>query len=228
MGNVSSISDNGRQTTKYEYDNLGRLIKEIYLDKSKEIAYTYDNNGKILTKNVDGVVTEYKYKDGTDQLFSCGNNRYVYDAMGNPTQFNGYTATFTNGKLSTLSDGYLQIYYLYNGLGRRTSKIVGGAEAIYTYDSNGNLIKEEGIQNIEYIYGANGIMGINLNGMPYEWVMKTVFLLRLLFALLRATGITLASSKVSRTIEGSVTPPFSSLFIRLNMYPPCARYLLPR
>ena len=52
MGNIISVNENGKQKAKYVYDGLNRLIKENLLDKDKEICYTYDNNGNILTKSV--------------------------------------------------------------------------------------------------------------------------------------------------------------------------------
>ena len=52
MGNITSIRENGQEKVKYVYDALNRLIKEHLLDKGKEICYTYDNNGNILTKSV--------------------------------------------------------------------------------------------------------------------------------------------------------------------------------
>lgn len=52
---------------KYVYDKIGRLILGKDLYKNREVCYTYDNSGNILTKSIDGEVTEYRYKEGTDQ-----------------------------------------------------------------------------------------------------------------------------------------------------------------
>ena len=165
MGNISSISENGKQTTKYEYDALGRLIKELHIDKSLEILYTYDNNGNILTKSVNGEVVEYKYKENTDQR---ANFVSEYDAVGNPKDYREYECTWSNGKLTSLCDGDVLISYAYDGFGLRTSKQVGADATIYyTYDSNGNLIKEVGSKTIEYIYGTDGIIGIKVNNASY-------------------------------------------------------------
>ena len=68
------------------------------LDKSKEIVYTYDNNGNILTKSVNGETVEYKHKEDSDQLVSFGDETFEYDSIGNPTTFRSMTAVFENGR----------------------------------------------------------------------------------------------------------------------------------
>jgi YD repeat-containing protein len=44
-----SVTDGKLNTTNYEYDNLNRLVKQIYPD-STEVNYTYDKNSNIKTK----------------------------------------------------------------------------------------------------------------------------------------------------------------------------------
>lgn len=79
MGNIVSVSRDGKQKKAYTYDALNRIISEKDIDKSKEICYTYDNNGNILTKSVNGVVTSYAYEEGTDRLTSYGAETIGYD-----------------------------------------------------------------------------------------------------------------------------------------------------
>ena len=59
-----------------------RIISEKDLYKNKEVCYTYDNNGNILTKNIDGEVTQYRYKEGTDQLVSFGTESIAMTTYG--------------------------------------------------------------------------------------------------------------------------------------------------
>ncbi len=175
MGNILSVSENGKQTRKYTYDALNRVIKENVLDKEKEICYTYDNNGNILTKSVNGETIAYKYKEDSDQLVAFGDETFIYDKFGNPTTFRGMTAKWTNGKqLKLLNDGTNTVEYTYNGKGLRKTKKVGGVTVTYTYDSNDKLIKEVGEKTIEYVYGAEGITGITIGGTPYLF-RKNVF-----------------------------------------------------
>ena len=151
------------------------FIQEKQLDTNKEICYTYDDNGNILTKSVNGEIIEYKYKEDGDQLVSFGNETFVYDVMGNPTTYRGKTATWQNVRqLKKLNNGTVDVEYTYNGIGLRTAKKVGDVTITYTYDSNDKLIKEVGTKSIEYVYGADGIIGIKISETPYMF-RKNVF-----------------------------------------------------
>ncbi len=70
------------------FDRKRGLEKDI--DKNKEICYTYDDNGNILTKSVNGKTIDYRYEEGTDRLSSFGEEQFVYDGMGNPTTYRGW------------------------------------------------------------------------------------------------------------------------------------------
>ena len=67
-----------------------------------------------------------------------------------------------------------KIEYTYDGYGLRRTKKVGGVTTTYTYDSNGKLIREVGENSIEYVYGADGIIGIIMNQAAYLF-RKNVF-----------------------------------------------------
>ena len=99
-----------------------------------------------------------------DRLTSCGGASVSYDAMGCPTKYDGYTVSWTRGKLAKLRDGskttgFHNYYYDYNALGQRTSRsytfslpttgtaavIVGmviGYGQTFKYDQSGRLIYE--------------------------------------------------------------------------------------
>ena len=55
-------------TITYQYDAAGRLTGADY-GAGKSIAYTYDNNGNLLTRKVAVSTTQYVSSDGT-----CGGN----------------------------------------------------------------------------------------------------------------------------------------------------------
>ena len=151
------------------------MLSYKLLDKDKEICYTYDNNGNILTKSVNGEVVEYRYKEDSDQLMSFGNETFAYDVMGNPTTYRGMTAVWKKGKqLKFLNASVNNVGYTHDGKGLRRTKHVGGITTTYTYDSNGKLLKEEGAKTIEYVYGAEGIIGIIIDQIPYLF-RKNVF-----------------------------------------------------
>ena len=50
----------------------GGMLCYVGGDNNKEILYTYDANGNILTKAIDGEIVEYKDKENSDQLISFG------------------------------------------------------------------------------------------------------------------------------------------------------------
>ena len=109
--------------------------------------------------------TSFTY-DGTypDRLTACGGVGISYNAMGCPTTYNGYTATWTRGKLAKLSKGNRiagtsTYQYGYNALGQRISSSytfmhgTGSSSAIamgtltnynktFRYDQSGRLIAE--------------------------------------------------------------------------------------
>ena len=163
MGNIVSVNENGKQHYKYAYDKIGRLILEKDLYKNREVCYTYDNNGNILTKSIDGEVTEYRYKEGTDQLVSFGTESIAYDNMGNPITYKGMTCTWEKGRqLASISDGENTVTYTYDVKGLRTSKTVGGATTNYVYE-NGKLLRQITDNEVmDFIYGSEGVIGFRI------------------------------------------------------------------
>ena len=99
-----------------------------------------------------------------DRLTKCGSTSISYNSMGCPTTCNGYTATWTRGKLSKLSkgskiNGTHAYNYSYNAFGQRiginynymagtssSSAVVMGMLTSYShtfrYDQSGRLICE--------------------------------------------------------------------------------------
>ena len=175
MGNVISISENGVQKSKYEYDLLNRLVKETDIAKGIEICYTIDNEGNILTKSTNGERKEYKYLDGSDKLVSFGGENFVYDAIGNPTTYRNKTLSWENGReLKSYQDGENLYTYTYDSNSFRKTKTVNGQTTTYVYE-NGKLLREErASQSIDYLYGADGIIGIKVNETVYLF-RKNIF-----------------------------------------------------
>ena len=168
MGNIVSVNENGKQHYKYAYDKIGRLISEKDVDKNREICYTYDNSGNILTKTDNGTVTDYRYKDGTDRLISFGTELFAYDDMGNPKTYRNMSCVWEKGRqLKSISDGTNTISFTYDEFGMRTTKTAGGITTNYVYE-NGKLLREvTGSEKIDFIYGAEGIIGIRIGNENY-------------------------------------------------------------
>ena len=164
----------------FRKETLGSLsFFKIENNKSldKTIVYCYDNIGNITSvktyaytlqaTDVSGSYTEktLTYNPNIpDRLISYGGTGISYNSMGFPTSYDGYTASWTRGKLSRLSKGLkltgTHTYsFSYNGLGQRTgrsylytqgtanaSEVLMGmllrSNRVYHYDNCGRLICE--------------------------------------------------------------------------------------
>lgn len=178
MGRISKEKDSsGNILRSYTYDSYGQLIRENNAALDKTFVFEYNNNNGSITKVKEyayttsstptGTATEKAYTyDSTypDRLTKCGSTSISYNSMGCPTTCNGYTATWTRGKLSKLSKGLktagMHTYnYTYNAFGQRiginyvytagtssSSAVVMGMLMGYShtfrYDQSGRLICE--------------------------------------------------------------------------------------
>ena len=131
---------------QYEYDNLGRIVKESYWkDGATEcddfVAYSYDNDGNLATvyDSATQVTTTYYYDllgralyytkaDATGQIQSV---QYAYDVKNNLT---GLTETVGNS-----TQGYT---YQYDDDNRVVSATVGNVTVTYDYDDFGRLTQK--------------------------------------------------------------------------------------
>ena len=175
MGNIVSVSRDGKQKKAYTYDALNRIISEKDIDKSEEICYTYDNNGNILTKSVNGAVTSYAYEEGTDRLTSYGAETIGYDGMGNPKSYRGSELTWEKGRrLTSIKEGPEEVTFGYDVFGQRNKKTAGGETTNYIYE-NGKLLRQiTGSEVMTFIYGSEGIIGFKLGTSRYLY-RKNVF-----------------------------------------------------
>ena len=175
MGNIISVSRDGKQKKAYTYDALNRIISEKDIDKEQEICYTYDNNGNILTKSVNGVVTSYAYEEGTDRLTSYGAETIGYDGMGNPKSYRGSELTWEKGRrLTSIEDETGEVTFGYDVFGQRNKKTAGGETTNYIYE-NGKLLRQiTGSEVMTFIYGSEGIIGFKLGTSKYLY-RKNVF-----------------------------------------------------
>ena len=174
MGNIIEIFENGRSTCRYEYDALGRLTREDNVAFGKTTTWAYDNNGNIIAKYeydittkptnelhlLDCTYTPYSYDDNSDMLLSCGDETFAYDLIGNPTTYRGKAAAWAYGRQLTNFDGNT---FSYDARGRRTAK----NSITFTYNSNGNLIKQS--NGLEFLYDHTGVFAFKYNGSTYYY-----------------------------------------------------------
>jgi len=100
----------------------------------------------------------------SDQLMSYGDEAFVYDDyIGNPTTYRGKSASWTHGRELTSYNGTT---FTYDARGRREKKKKQNETAItFTYDSNGNLIKQN--NGLEFFYDHTGVFAFKYNNFTY-------------------------------------------------------------
>ena len=153
MDNITEIRENGELTIRYEYDTLGRLIREDNKTLKKTYVFSYDNNGNILSKRETKITLKktdeidftsknlYAYQaDNSDWLSSFNGEEITYNAVGNPLNYRGNAIRWGRGHIIQYSGLMLR----YDGFGRRIRK--GPAldnMTSYIYDSQGVLLRQE-------------------------------------------------------------------------------------
>ena len=143
----------------YEYDNLGRLIKETFED-GDTVIYRYDNDGALaqVIDSGSGITTKYYYdftgrtvkytESGTDYYHSVS---YEYDVKNNMTK----QVENINGTVRTTS-------YTYDDDNRVTAVDNDGISTHYYYDDFGRVERQETKQNgtvvlaEDYVYNDIG------------------------------------------------------------------------
>lgn len=152
-------------SAKYDYDALGRLIKET--DANGAITnYYYNNNGNLLSKSTQKSVSD---SEVTTEV-------YTYDLLGRVLSYTDANDNCTTyeynvfGKVSEIvypGDDTISaetVYYQYDSNGNlaRTWNITG-SETLYAYDSQGRILSKTerntngtGAITISYKYDKNG------------------------------------------------------------------------
>ena len=98
------------------------------------------------------------YEKDSDRLLSYNGESFAYDTIGNPTTYRGKSATWAYGRQLTAFNGNT---FAYDARGRRTGK----NSITFTYDSNGNLVKQS--NGLEFLYDHTGIFAIKYNNSTY-------------------------------------------------------------
>ena len=191
IGNITGIRNENQTTTRtirYTYDKLGQLTREDNPYLNKTYVYTYDNAGNRLSKKTYAYTTgtpgnetateSYNYTGG--RLTQVGSTVYQYDAVGNPTTYNGYTLEWNGRKLMEMSmnGGQFLYTFAYNADGIRTVKTNGST--IHHYTLNGSQIVTEtwttknssGAETpnhfLAYLYDENGApIGLQYRNKTY-------------------------------------------------------------
>ena len=134
-GNAITYDNIGNPLTYYDGSTFswsdGRKLTGV-TKGTDNISYTYDSNGLRASKNVNGVLTEYYWLDGTLYAEKTG-NRYIYFHYDD----NGIAYGFT------VNDGTSTDYYYIHNLQGDVIGIVdnNGTKVVeYTYDEWGKIL----------------------------------------------------------------------------------------
>ena len=167
-GNIRTETADG-ETKSYEYDDLGRLTREVKdgVLRAYDISYTYDARGNRATKTQGLTTTTYSY-DANNRLLAqstgLSTTVYTYDANGNTlsAMTDGSPAySYTYGLFGTQDrythDGILYTDYTYRPDGLRHS--VG--DTVHLWDGTNIVADVENgdatvyFRNINLIYAEN-------------------------------------------------------------------------
>jgi RHS repeat-associated protein len=163
FGRLHSADDGRGEATRYVYDKLDRITRVDYTDETtNDVAYTYNDNGQILTRTDVSGVTTYTYDDLGHVLTkknTAGGETisYAYDKAGNMKSQTDYHGTITYTYDDAFNLKYMiypqggntsQMSFAYDDSGRRTdtwlksnsTNSTWSAHTKTTYDGSGRVV----------------------------------------------------------------------------------------
>lgn len=172
-GNITKVMENGKETVRYTYDELSRLMREDNKLLNKTYIFAYDVGGNITSKqeyqyslkpaefleNGDETIYGYANAGWKDQLGSINGTAIEYDDIGNPQTHNGNNL---NWRLRSLTQYGNIAEYSYNASGIRTDKYVGNKHIKFFLDGTKILAQDDG-NFMQFFYGVDGVLGFNYN-----------------------------------------------------------------
>ncbi|MBQ9676810.1 MAG: VCBS repeat-containing protein [Prevotella sp.] len=154
-GNQTFLDDPDAGTSEYEYDALGRVIRQTDA-RGNETTFTYDATGKLTARNCGGVVTSYTYgTSGYDKerlVREQTGDRIINYTYNNKGLLSSETRSMTGETPVTFT-------YQYDDKGRLSSKTYPqGVPVNYRYDAYGNLVGSDiGGRCVSLVTGDNGL-----------------------------------------------------------------------
>lgn len=187
QGNITQVvftDDTDIQyTTRYQYDNLNRLLREDNQKLNKTTVFYYDQNGNIdkkdvasystaATSSISFTTTDYQYTNSwKDVLTKYGTESNIIYNNGYPTSYRGKTMTWERGNLSSISDGIYTYQHTYDVYGRRIKTVFNNTETYYYFYDGNRLIAEHQYSTssgsnpfakTEYFYDQTGLCGCRI------------------------------------------------------------------
>lgn len=182
-GNIASEVRNNIKTD-YEYDSHGQLIRVNNPFAQMTSVYAYDRGGNILSRTeyayTTGIpstptrVVTYAYGDSNwkDKLTSYNGIEITYDAIGNPTNYAGWTFSWRAGKLlDSMVNDTTNIQFVYDHNNIRTRKIVDGVTTNYTINDKRLTHLAKGSDVLHFYYDEqNRPAMVRYNSSDYYYV----------------------------------------------------------
>lgn len=191
-GNITNVyagtDDTGTHLEHYTYDSKNQLIRNNSNVQHATFLYTYDATGNITavkefdyTTAASSTLTDadarsiktYTYGDSTwcDLLTSYDGQSIVYDTIGNPTSYRGWTMGWQGRRLVSATNGNDSLSFTYDASGIRTSKTVNGETTEYLLNGTQILAQKTGDETLWFIYDSEGNrIGLIRNGYVYYYI----------------------------------------------------------
>lgn len=165
LGRMIEVQNPMGLKESYQYDNKGNLV--FYKDKTGQLmTSTYDAGNRLLSKQTNDTLIQYKYVPKTDNLESIISGseivNYSYDETGLLTKAieNGKSVSYSYNnlgkKIQRIDQNGTKTAYLYDSM-NRLLKVIDGKETSYTYNLLGQKTKVLYPNGLYAIYGYNGI-----------------------------------------------------------------------
>jgi len=166
---LTSLTDANSNITGYEYDQLGRLVKETD-PKGNVTSYAYDARNNLASKtDANGATITYSY-DANNRLLKKTypdntEEAYTYNVKGNILTATNKDIAYTFGynvagrMLSSTDSNGQVLQYSYDNTGRKTNTTYpDGSIVSYAYDGTGRLasITNGGGRTYGYSYDKLG------------------------------------------------------------------------
>ncbi len=179
-----------REIYTYLYDEAGQLIRCNDFCEEATYTYTYDIGGNLVTKKIFAYTTgelgepldtiNYTYDSiWKDQLTSFDGKTIIYDSVGNPLSYDGWSFTWSAGRqLSSVSNADKSLAFKYNDRGLRTEKTltVNGITTVieYVWNEDKLISQSDGINQLYFIYDSEDRpIAFVLNGNQTFYYMKS-------------------------------------------------------
>ncbi len=165
--NLMTLTDyqNSLYNLSLTYDGLDRLdnITDSYLGTGD---LNYDGMGNILRYQIGNSTITYTYNTNKRLTNTSGshNRSYAYDGRGNVSNNGERSFSFNLAQqLTSSTKSGSSITFLYDGKDKRVKKTVNGAEQLFIYGVNNNLLysKSSDGDEINKIYIGNRIVAEN-------------------------------------------------------------------